>query len=393
MADVRPFRGFRYVESKVPLSEGLCPPYDVIDAEQAARLRAVEGSAVHLELPEGEGERKYANAAAVWSHWTTQGALEQDARPAFYVVEERFSLDGAARRRLGFLAALGVTDAGARDVVPHEHTLPKPKEDRLRLLETARVNVSPIFGLFSDESGAVRAALQKAAEGRPAASGRTEGGVDYRVWLMTDAAACSAVRGALASKKLLIADGHHRFEVSRAYWRKTGDAGAETTLAYLCPDEDEGLIVLPTHRVAAKDKLLERTHERCAVVPCATREELLERLERAENPYAYGLLLDGYLLAGPRGDGGCKSGLCVEWLGRFLFEGAAPEAIRYTPDAAKAEAMARQSGGAAVFVKPCGVADIRAAVRAVGLLPPKSTYFYPKIATGVVFKSLEDRPA
>ncbi len=394
MADIRPFRGFRYVPGKVPLSEGLCPPYDVIDEAQAKRLRAVEGNAVHLELPAGEGEEKYKAAAALWSHWRVQGVLAQDAEPSFYVVEERFEHGGKKYRRLGFLAALGVTDEGAKDVVAHERTLAKPKADRLKLLETVRANISPIFGLFSDAKGVVRAELSRAAQGQPAASGRTEGGVEYRVWRLTEDVSASKVRDALKGRKLLIADGHHRFEVSRAYWQQTRDRGAETVLAYLCPDEDEGLVVLPTHRIAEAKGLLDRAHERCAVVTYGTREEMLEHLARAPNPYAFGLLVDGqYGVAGPREDDGCRSGLCVEWLGKHLLAGVAPDRIRYTPDAAKADALAHEPGQAAVFVKPFRVQQIREAVDAVGLLPPKSTYFYPKIATGVVFKSLEDSPA
>lgn len=394
MADVRPFRGFRYVASKVPLSQALCPPYDVIDEGQAKRLRAIEGNAVHLELPAGEGEEKYKKAAALWSHWRTQGVIARDEQPGLYVVEERFSVGGKSYRRVGFMAALGVTDEGAKDVVAHERTLSKPKADRLKLLETVRANISPIFGLFADAAGAVRGELAKAAQGAPEASGRTEGGVEYRVWRLIDGAAVASIRGALGGRKLLIADGHHRFEVSRAYWKQTMDRGAETVLAYLCPEEDEGLVVQSTHRITDPKGLLDRAHESCAVVACKSRGELLERLEKAPNPYAFGLYVDGqFSLAGPRGEDGCRSGLCVEWLGSHLLKDVAPDRIRYTPDAERAEAMAKQSGEAVVFVKPLRVPQIREAVDAVGLLPPKSTYFYPKIATGVVFKSLEDSPA
>lgn len=393
MADVRPFRGFRYDPKNVSLSSGLCPPYDVIDPEQAKRLRAVAGNAVHLELPEGDGEAKYAAAASLWKGWRQEGLLRQDERPAFYVVEERFKLGGKSYRRLGFLGALGVTDEGARDVIAHERTLPKPKEDRLKLLDAVQANISPIFGLFPDARGVVRGVLRRAALKAPEVSGVTPGGVRCRVWRLDEPRAVESVRKALAGKAVLIADGHHRFEVSRAYWRQTGKTGAQTTLAYLCPEEDKGLVVLPTHRIASADGLAERARESCAVARCKTRAELLRKLAREKNPYAYGLLLGGFSLAVPRAADGCKSGLCVEWLGRRLLSGVAPDRIRYTPDAAKAEAMAREAGQAAVFVKPFPVAQIRKAVKAVGLLPPKSTYFYPKIATGVVFKSLEDRPA
>jgi uncharacterized protein (DUF1015 family) len=389
MADVRPFRGFRFAPARVPLSRALCPPYDVIDPDQAARLREDASNAVHLELPAGEGEQKYAAAAALWRRWRDEGVVERDAEPDLYVVEERFKLGGKAYRRVGFLSALGVTDEGAADVVAHERTLPKPKADRLRLLETVQANISPIFGLFADPTGIARRTLAKALKGKPAASGTMKSGVKYRLWTLSDRAAVAAISKALKGKKVLIADGHHRFEVSRAHWKQSPGAGRETVLAYLCPEEDAGLVVLSTHRVTERDGLAERTRELCRVTPCRTRAELIGRLEREKNPYAYGLYLDRFELAVPRSRDGCRSGLCVEWLGKRLLAEVAPDRIKYTPDAPKAERMARESGAAVVFVKPLEVPQIRKAVRAVGLLPPKSTYFYPKIATGLVFKSLE----
>src|SRR6185369_6894192 len=117
MADVRPFRGFRFDGKRAPLSRVLCPPYDVIDKDMAKSLRRGPFNAVHLELPEGEGAAKYRNSAALWKKWRAQGVVSQDDSPCFYVVEERYKVQGKARRRVGFLAALGVTPRAARDIV------------------------------------------------------------------------------------------------------------------------------------------------------------------------------------------------------------------------------------------------------------------------------------
>ncbi len=389
MADIRPFAGLRY--ARASLSALLCPPYDVIAPEQARRLRAEPLNAVHLELPEGEGPARYRCAAKLWRSWRENGVLKRDPEPALYAVEERFALGGRDFVRRGFLAALGVSAQAARSVVPHERTLPKPKEDRLELLSAVGANVSPIFAVFPDRAGAARRALLAACRGKPAAAGRTASGVSYHLWTVDDGALGRAV-AKTRSAKVLIADGHHRFEVGREFYRRRGGRGASTILAYFCPDGDPGLAVLPTHRVVAAGAVAEAALARfCALSPARSRAQLLLRLEREANPYAFGVFAAGrFRLAVPRSPRGCRSGLCVEWLGRVLLRGVAPDRIRYSHDAGEAQALARQTGGAAVFVKPCTVAQIRRAVERVGLLPPKSTYFYPKIATGLVFKSLED---
>lgn len=391
MADIRPFAGIRYVPSRAPLSRALCPPYDVIDAEQAARLRADALNAVHLELPAGEGEAKYENSARQWKAWQDQGVLARDAQPSFYVVEERFEAAGKKRARTGFLAALSVRPDNAKFVVPHERTLPKAKEDRLKLLGAVRANISPIFGIFPDGGGLVRRALAKAKKGKPAAQGTMPSGVAYKLWLLSDPKVCAAIAKSVAPKQVLIADGHHRYEVSRAFYDREPNEGNSTVLAYVCPEEDAGLLVFSTHRVVDGVELAGETQRLCRVTPAKSRDEMLKKLAKARSPYAYGLFEGGaYSVAEPKSANGCKSGLCVEWIGSQLLGGISPEHIRYTPDADKAVLLAQESGkrGSVVFVKPMVVPQIRKAVKAVGLLPPKSTYFFPKIATGLVFKSL-----
>jgi uncharacterized protein (DUF1015 family) len=388
MADIRPFPGFRYDPRQAPLSRALCPPYDVIDPEQAAALRSDPVSAVHLELPQG-GEEKYAAAARLWSQWRDSCLLCQDSEPSFYVVEERFRAAGKARKRTGFLAALSVKPSHAGWVLAHERTLAKPKEDRLKLLAAVGANVSPIFGLFADRGGRARKALAKTARKKPVAAGRMKSGVSYKLWPVADPSVVEALVGAVKPAKLLIADGHHRYEVSRAFHEQRATAGSETVLAYLCPEEDAGLVVLPTHRIVAGRELAEPAQRLAKLTACRSRKDMLARLERSRHPYAFGLFDGRFHLGEPRSKAGFKSGLCVEWLGKRLLADVSPDRIRYTPDAAKAEAMARDDGGTAVFVKPFPVAQIRRAVQSVGLLPPKSTYFFPKIATGLVFKSLE----
>lgn len=385
MADVRPFAGLRFDPGRLPLSRVLCPPYDVIDAAQARALRRGAHNAVHLELPEGHGAAKYRRAVSTLRRWLVEGVLRRDPEPSYYVCEETFPHGGRVLRRLGFLAALGVTPRACRDILEHERTLPKPKADRLRILRAVGLNISPIFGVFPDPRGRVRRLLRAVTARAPEARGALSSGVRYRLWRLSEPRRVRELSAALASRQVLIADGHHRFEVARAYHRLVRTPESEALLAYLCPEEEKGLVVLPTHRIVPRDGLSSPVASSCRVVQCRSLKDMLRRVRAAANPYAFGFYERSYGLALPDLRG-CRSGLGVEWLERHLLRDIPHDRILYTPDPAKASAQARRLGGSAVFVKPAGVAQIHRAVRAVGLLPPKSTYFYPKIATGLVFK-------
>ena len=373
MADVRPFRGVRFASGN--LAAALCPPYDVIGPELASSLRRRKSNAVFLELPDGEGEAKYARAASQWRRWTTDGTLARDARPAFYLIEEKYALNGRRYARRGALAALGATPKAAKAIIPHERTLDKPKADRLKMLDAVGVNISPIFGVFADPDGSARRAIAAGMKGRPAATGKSHAGVSYRVWVCDDPKKTAAIRKALAPRPVLIADGHHRYSVSRVHHAEGGGPGSDAVLTYLVPDEDKGLVVLPTHRVANRS-LLPRARELASLKKAASLPALLKLVEK------------GFWFGEPKANG-CKSGLAVEWLGTQLLAGVAPDEMSYTPDAKVAAKRASDTGGAAALVKPFSVAQVRRAAKAVGLLPQKSTYFFPKIATGLAFRPLD----
>lgn len=385
MADVRPFRGVRY--NAPSLNSALCPPYDVIGPELAAALRRRRENAVFLELPQGEPPAKYGRAAALWRQWTVDGTLARDPKPAFYAIEERFVLNGKKYIRRGILSALGATPKAARSIIPHERTLSKPKVDRLKMLDAVGVNISPIFGVFADPSGAARRAIRAGMKGRPDAVGRSHAGVDYKVWVVDEPRLVAAIRRALAPRSILIADGHHRYSVSRDHHAKTKGPGTDAVLTYLVPDEDPGLVVLPTHRIA-KRSLLERAGELAPLRKAASLAALENLVEKSRNPYAFGLIEKGFWFGEPKANG-CRSGLAVEWLGSQLLAGVAPDEMSYTPDAKLAAKKAKALGGAAALVKTFSVAQVRRAAKAVGLLPQKSTYFFPKIATGLAFRPLD----
>lgn len=385
MADIRPFRGVRY--SSFRLDSALCPPYDVIGPELADALRRRRSNAVFLELPQGTPPAKYARAAALWRRWTVDGTLARDPKPAFYAIEERYRLSGETRVRRGILSALGATPKAAVAIIPHERTLAKPKVDRLKMLDAVGVNSSPIFGVFADPSGAARRAIAAGMKGRPDAAGQSHAKVDYRLWVVDEPKLIAAIRAALSPCSILIADGHHRYCVSRDHHARTKGPGTDAVLAYLVADEDPGLVVLPTHRIAGRS-LLRRASAFTPLNKARNMGELEKLIARSENPYAFGLIEKGFYFGAPKPNG-CKSGLAVEWLGSNLLSQIPPEEMSYTPDAALALKKAKAAGGAAVLVKPFSVAQVRRAARAVGLLPQKSTFFYPKISTGLVFRPLD----
>ena len=387
MPEARPFRGWRFSPSAGDLGPRICPPYDVIGPELAAELRANSGNSVHVELPAGDGDARYASAADAWKRWKSDGTLVRDPRPAYYLIEERFAHGGRTLTRRGVLAGLGVTPKASKLVIPHERTLDKPKEDRLRMIASVGANISPIFGVFADPGKRAQALLKKLAKGTPAAEAEAKG-VAYRIFVVDEPKDTAAVEKALAPRECLIADGHHRFSVAQEHWRRTKSAEAEAVMCYLVPDGDPGLVVLPTHRVA-KQSLRRRADELARLKPRKDLEALVKALASSKNPYAFGLCENGAALLGePVARLGCRSGLAVEWLGRGLLAGVPPENMSYTPD--PAEAVRRVSGGgSAVLVKPFPVAQVRKAAKAVGLLPQKSTYFIPKIVTGLVFRELD----
>jgi uncharacterized protein (DUF1015 family) len=366
----------------------MCPPYDVIGPDLAKRLRADKRSAIHVELPPGGPKTKYTNARKTLVRWRKSGVLVRDERSCFYLVEQRFRFGGRAYRRTGILTALGLDASTAKRVLKHEKTLPKHKADRTRLLRKVKANTSPIFGIYADAGRRVRSVLERAKRRAPEATGKDTAGVAYRVWRVDDPKETAAITRAMRSRKLLIADGHHRYEVAREYWTKTREAGADRILAYLVAEEDSGLVVHPTHRVLENAVAVRRAAERL----CRFREfRGLSALERAigreKSPYAFGLIDRRFDLAVPSSKASSvPTGFGTDWLARRLFGGVDVHDIVYCHGSGEAVREAKKRGGAAVLVKPFDVSEIRRAVERGGLLPQKSTYFYPKIATGIVFR-------
>ncbi len=388
MAGVYPMRAIRFKSPPDALASFLCPPYDAITPEEASRLRENPLNAVHLELPEGESAKPYATAARVWRRWREGGTLAAEDGEGFYVLEENFFRGGRRLRRLGLFAALGFAGRDARALIPHERTIETPVLHRLHLLEAARANTSPIFAICRDPRGRILKLLKKiCAESPPIVKSHAASEAEFRLWRLPDGSVASRLRRLLARQKAFIADGHHRLEAAKRFHAEARTASSRSILAGLYPGSQKSLVVLATHRVVA-GSLQGRARGLARLKEMPSLKALLSRLRVEKNPYAFGLWDEGFHLGIPKAASGCRTRLSVEWVGRRLLGGMSPSSVRYLHDPDAAAAMAEEIGGSAVFVKPPTLRGLFRAARS-GLLPQKSTYFTPKIPTGILFRELD----
>ncbi|MDE3194195.1 MAG: DUF1015 domain-containing protein [Chloroflexota bacterium] len=408
MAEIVPFRGLRYDERKAgDLTALICPPYDVInDADREALLARSPYNFVRVEHAKSEpgdheGQDKYTRARAAVEAWTTQGVLRRDTAPAFYVHDHYFELGGRQLRRRGFFGALRLYPLDAGVVLPHEQTIPKDKGDRLTLLRATRVNTSPIFGMFEDANGRVAAMLEELTSGEARRVGEARVGSERHVLSAIDGAApAEELRGALRDARIYLADGHHRYEVALEYLNEEtaakrvhdADDAASFVLTYLCALDDPGLRILATHRIvsgarAAMDAAVVRSFDPAPV----------DRGALADTQPGIVLVRDGTftrLEPKPSVDLAVLSeawrSLPVAQAEALLIEPArrAGGDVRYEHDGDKAiDAAVGQAD--AVLIRAVDAMTLKKVADEGERLPPKTTYFYPKVPAGLVARPLE----
>jgi len=407
MADVQPLRALHYDLAVVgDLADVIAPPYDVIDADQR---RALAGRSPHnvvgIDLPEGEDP--YASAASLLRAWQDDGALVRDSEPAMWALAQEYAgPDGETRVRHGLFARVRVQEYGAGRIRPHERTHPGPKEDRLRLTRATRANLSPIFSLFSDTGGDVREALGRAAAGEPWAQATDDEGTLNRLWRLGGPSEIAALEAALGDAELLIADGHHRYETARVYAEEIGGEGPHRyVLMCLVALEDPGLAVLPTHRLVALAAAIRRDFEVEEIDSGRLVPENGERLTigyidaHFRRPFRLTLrdpaIADGVLPGKPEP----YRRLNTAVLEALLLKGALGmededishlRGLGYARDSAEALALV-ESGeyDAAFFMGGTPIEQVRAVAAGGESMPPKSTFFYPKIPTGLLISPLD----
>jgi uncharacterized protein (DUF1015 family) len=407
MATIRAFRALRYARL---IPEVVAPPYDVIDADRREQLANLSPyNIVHLTLPQN-GETRYQRAHQLLQHWLADGVLRPDAEPALYRYTQQFidPLSGATRTRTGYFVLLHTEPYERGVVLPHEHTFPGVKEDRFRLLEATRTHLEAIFGLY-EPTPSLQEALAEAfwepiahLEGAELPEGHL-----HRLERLTDAVALARIERAFEPCRIWIADGHHRYETALRFGQQYGsECSAERFLPILLvPLDDPGLVILPTHRIlleplpgtpAEWHRRLEPDFEIEPASPATLAEQVF-----ASRGEAVGLILrEGAWLIHPRpkppaplqGEGGSEQGsplhrLDAWWLHERLLPalGVQNPSIRYTRSAQEAiEAVQQGDGAAAFLLNPPQISILQQVALTGGRMPHKSTYFYPKVLSGLI---------
>lgn len=416
--ELRPFRAWHYNTKQVLLDQVIAPPYDVISKEeQEALYNRSPFNVVRLIL--GKEANFHDHAAGLWKEWSRQNILIQDSKPAIYLYKQVFQdpVTKVSRKRLALLGILNLDHSD--QVLRHETTFEGPKRDRLSLLEKTRTNLSPIFGLYSDAARSLSTLLKATQKNSPLSEAKGSDGTLHKTWAIEKVEDQSAIQAAIGGQKILIADGHHRFETALEYRRrmreKFPDRGNEApydfTLMALVEFEDPGLLVLPTHRVirsfgsSSKERFLERLRVSFEFVP-VPEESIFSLLEkRPESEKVFGLILrDGCFHLRLRNLQSVRKelppGKPPIWyegeailLNAFVFdrlwgipESERPNLLSYTHSFEEALQAVRggQAEGAFLLRSP-NVTIIHQLAEAGEKMPQKTTYFYPKLASGLFF--------
>ena len=416
VADIQPLRTLRYDTAVAgPLDDLIAPPYDVIDDAMRAELAArSDHNVVELDLPES-----YDAAAERLAEWRDSGVLTQEDEPAMWALRQDYSApDGTTRTRTGIFARVRVEDYGAGRIRPHERTHPGPREDRLKLTRATRANLSPIFSLYPDSSGTARETLAQVIDAEPSAEVTDHEGTRNSLWRIADPDSIAALQGALADAELLIADGHHRYETARVYADEVGGEGDHRyVLMLLVALEDPGLLIFPTHRLLTG--LKDDADKQIAIRDTARRDFDIEELGDArqleppggndrvafgymdsffKRPFRFTLkdqsIADAVLPGAPEP----YRRLDTAVLEAIFLRGAlhmTEDDISHLRDLDYSksldDAIERVQSGAAdagFFMRATPVDQVREVAAAGEAMPPKSTYFYPKVPTGLVFNPL-----
>ena len=439
MADVRPLPGLRYTPD-VDLASLVTPPYDVIAREAQQRYYARnEYNIIRLELGRDEPtdddlDNRYTRAALTFATWRLNEVLRQDP-PTLYLYEQRFTHNGSTRTRTSLMARVRLEPWDAQVVLPHERTLAKPKDDRLKLVRACAANLSPVLALYDDPDGELSRRLDSQRSSRAFADFTDDEGEQHRLWAIQDAILAGHISAYFGERQLYIADGHHRYETALAYRDEVreqrrelfADDAVNFVLMALTAMEDPGLVVLPTHRMVSGTPQARLDALDAALAPYFSSEPLADTADVAT---AATQLRDGtpggasaFVLVRPEGarvlrllpkgsrtmrerptlaDGEAHSDawrtldvavlhelVLADGLGIQPADIATGEQISYTRDAEAAVAAVRNGHAQlALLVAPTPASAMREVARVGDRMPQKSTYFYPKLITGLVINPL-----
>ena len=428
MAEIKPFKGLLYNKNKIggDYSSVVAPPYDVISENMRDELYGKHDyNVIRLILGkplEGDDQKnnKYTRARELLDRWQREEVLVRDDSESFYIYLQEYDYKGKRHRRAGFMGLMKIGDPGSDPVLPHEYTHAKPKEDRMNLIKQVESNLSPIFTLYEDENGTLKEILEKAVSSSNPVIDTEVDGERCKLWRLSDEGSVKKIVSGMAGKKVFIADGHHRYEVARAYRdmrkRENGYNGSADHVMMYFTDllERDSLTVMATHRVikvmpaADEDEVAAKLGKYFDIAECDGLSALMERLEGSiAEGNTFGFFGGNrYFFMSPRD----RSGLLklvtekkpAEWkeldvsvLHSAVFDGIlsisnAEGNITYVKDPEDAESLVRDgSHTGAFFLNPTRVEQLKAVAELGEMMPQKSTYFYPKLLTGIVINRFE----
>ncbi len=438
MAEVRPFKGYRYTTDETDISTYCAPPYDVISEEQRDEYAAANPyNNVAIDLATGALDLKtpnnrYVTAASIWKDWREQGIVKQDGQEALYVIDQQFDVQGSIHCRTSFISEVKIHSFSERIILPHERTLPKALGDRWRLMQTTKANLSQVFSLFSEEGPEYAHIMAAVKMNAPTATATDKDGLVTRLWVVTDTELIGRFCEMLKDKKLIIADGHHRYTTALSYrdaYREERygcmaeeavhhegfdpDDPHEFVMMALSNMDDPQLVVLPCHRVAsafdcldgvAFTQVLTRYFN---VVPVDDDTPMTTKVPA----FLFYTRDAGLQFAQLRTDMDIDDVVDVSrsraWksldvavlqervLGPlFSISPDNPDSldrIRFSKDASEAISWVDEGTGDVAFImRPTRMDQLHAVTQAGETMPQKSTYFYPKIPSGLVYRQIEE---
>ncbi len=424
MATIRPFQGLRFSAVAGPLADLVAPPYDVISPDDREALAAKNPhNIVHLTIPESASDDrskfvKYARSAATLEEWRRDSVLALEGKPSFYRYTQTFDVPGlAALERTTLVTLIKVEPYDKGVVLPHEQTFPKHKEDRLRILEATRSHLECIFGLYEDETG-VHQAVVSAPATEVADFKTTEDGIRHRFSVIDDREVCQELSGSIDPKTVWIADGHHRYETALAFREHLGPrpglVAEDFMMMALCSIDDPGLVLLPTHRILKSlpgtvDSMKAGLEEHFTLREASNTSLMSEiaAVKERSGAQAFGVALPGgrgWVAVSKDPDGLAASlaggrskrlaGLDVSVLHDHIFAKVlgltGHDFFGYTRIEEEALTSVEHGAPAAFLMNPPSVDDMRQIAVGGEKMPQKSTYYYPKLLSGLVVWSLKD---
>lgn len=408
MVMVNGFRGLRYDPDKVDdFSAVVAPPYDVISPEEQNKLYEKSPlNVVRIELTKGFDDEKYIRASETFRKWIEDGVLIQDSEPCIYPYYQVFEDSGRKFTRKGFIAAVKLEDPSSMKILPHERTFSKHKLDRLKLTTACSANLSPVFAIYSDPEGVLQKSIEQKLSEKPIVDAIGTDGVISRLWRISDSSLISEIKSYMLNRNLLIADGHHRYETALEYrdiQRKKSGANSgnmpyEYVLMYLCRGEDEGLVIKPTHRVVKNlgtlqvEDFIKKLSEKFNVKKVSFNEGT-SALSPREFAVFTGDSSPVFKISTKEPVPIPYNNLGVMLLHKLVFGEILSEEeaqILYTKSTEEVVSLVNSGEYKLGFIlPPLFASDIFEVSVANEKMPHKTTYFYPKLLSGLVFHLLD----